>query len=170
MAKKWDKMLKWVPIVAAVLGLVAVVMIFVGAVSQKVLIGDPVVWNGLQVVFGYSETSSLGSLSTTVEFLKFSFMNLLPYLLVIAGIVLCVLSFLGKGNSFFAVIAAALFIVAAVFFFMTTVFTIPANVENIAEYNAEAYTLAAGPIVAGICSILAGLVSVTPTVLSKVMK
>ena len=166
MAKKCNKVAKFAPIVAAVLGVVAVVMIFVAAVVFPMDYLDDVTFTGLQVTFGYAETTDVFGSTVTTEVLKFSFMNLLPYLMVIGAIVLSVLAFLGKGNKFFAIIAAVLFIVAGVLFFLTVAFTIDANGEGLGE----GYVLGAGPIVAGICSILAGLVAAAPTVMGKVCK
>ena len=61
------------------------------------------------MTFGYSDRSA--------EIFLFSFANLLTYLLVVAGIVFTVLSFIGKLGKIVGIIAAVCFIVAGVFFF-----------------------------------------------------
>ncbi len=173
MAKKSaNSVAKWIPLVGAVLGLAAVVMLFVDAIAIEVL-NTRTAYTGLQVTFGFTkETEVLGSTVST-KMVEFSFMNLLAYLCAIGGIVLAVLSALGKGSKFFSFIAAALFVVAAVLFFLTlanTMMTVWKEAELTAEQLKDArsnYSLQAGPIVAGVCSILAAISCVVPVFLKK---
>ena len=158
---------KFAPVIAALLGVVAIVMLFLPAV-----VAGENSFNGLKAVFGWTKTtkSIVGTIET--EMLKFSFMNLLSYILVAVGVVLSVLTFLGKGNKFFALIAAACFIVAAVFFFCTIPFTVVADGWNklasaIGGNIKEGWKLGAGPIIAAICSILAAGTAVAPALLKK---
>ncbi len=164
-SKKVSKVTKWMPIAAAVLGVVSLVMIFVVAIMKDNAILDDTLYTGWQVTFGYSTTTDIGASTIVTTWLSFSFMNLLPYLLVIAAIVACVLSFLGNGNKLFALIAAACFIVAGGFFFLVLSFSLDSKGEVL-----QGYVLGAGPIVSGICSIVAALVSVTPFVFDKLGK
>ena len=156
---------KWAPVAAAVLGLVAVFMIFVASIVIRT--APDHYYTGLQVVFGYKENSF-------TEF-TFSFFNLLPYLLTLGGIVLVVLNFLGKGKDFFVWIAVALFVVAAILFFMTiaccwmTMFD-GATAAEIDEFKNETMLLGAGPIISGICTILAAIATATPFALDKLVK
>lgn len=159
---------KFAPVIAAALGVIAIIMLFVPAV----VLSEDTSYNGWQAMFGYTETTSLLGKEVKTEVLAFSFMNLLSLILVAAGIVLCVLSFLGKGNKFFALIAAACFIVAAVFFFLTLVFTIAGTGLTLdgtlaQEKVKEGWKIGAGPIIAGILSILAACSTVAPALLKK---
>ena len=77
--------------------------------------------------------------------------NLLTYLLALAALVLLILKLaMPKQAKVLNLIAAFLLILAGVFFFLTNQFTIFAG-----ENAARIYSLAAGPIVAGILSIVA---------------
>lgn len=166
----YKKIEKFIPVIAALLGVVAIIMLFLPAV----VVSEDVSYNGWQAIFGLTKTEKTLLGEANVEYLVFSFMNLLTLILVAAGIVLCVLSFIGKGNKFFAFIAIACFIVAAVFFFLTVAFTTAGSVYtldgNLAQEKVkEAWKLGAGPIIAGILSILAGLVVSVPVV-AKLLK
>lgn len=159
---------KFAPVIAAALGVIAIIMLFVPAV----VVGEDTSYNGWQAMFGYTKTTEALGKEIKTEILAFSFMNLLSLILVAAGIVLCVLSFLGKGNKFFAFIAAACFIVAAVFFFLTLAFTMAGSSitldGNLAQEKVkEGWKLGAGPIIAAILSILAAGSSVAPALLKK---
>ena len=171
----YKKIEKFIPLIAAALGVVAIIMFFLPAVViPATKLTEEVNYNGWQAIFGLTETSKVLGNEVKTEYLAFSLMNLLTLILVAAGIVLCVLSFLGKGNKFFAFIAIACFIVAAVFFFLTVAFTTAGAVYtfdgNLAQQKVkEAWKLGAGPIIGGILSILAGLVVSVPVV-AKLLK
>ena len=55
-------------LVSVLLGVIAVIMIFLPAIGVK---DSETTYTGLQIVFGYSEKTVLG----TAEFFAFSFMN-----------------------------------------------------------------------------------------------
>ena len=80
MAKRKSSVGKPLSFVAAVLGLVAVVMLFLPAIGIK---DTDTTYTGLQITFGYQE-SLLGFEYTVFDF---SFMNLLTY--IRAGLWLC---------------------------------------------------------------------------------
>ena len=160
---------KFAPLAAAVLGFVAVVMIFFASI---VLVQNNGFYTGLQVVFGLVRESTLG---TKIVIIGFNFFNLLPYLFAIAGIVVCLLNFLGKGKPVFVWIAVGCFALAALFFFLTIpLFWAPTfeggTAAEIDELKAKFLALGVGPIVSGICSILAALATATPFVLDKLGK
>ena len=75
-------------LVAAALGVVAVVMMFARVVEYEVL-KETVGFKGSEVVFGYTN-------ELDVKTLKFSFMALLPYVLVLVGVVLTLLNTFAK--------------------------------------------------------------------------
>lgn len=163
MAKKKTKMKSYLPLAAAIFGVLALIMLFLPAI----VVGDES-YNGLKVVFGYTEKAEVFGSTIETKILKFSFMNLLPYLLVIGGIVLNVLN-RKNGSKLFALIATACFIVATVFFFCTIGSTVLAGDMNdkIVEAIKDEWKLGVGSILAAICSILAGLASITPVVMKK---
>lgn len=140
--------------VALALGVVAICMLFVNAVATPdvktalaTVEGEKV--TGLQVAFGYSEKE--------IEILGFSFMALLPWILVIAGVVLTALStFSKKGSKLFDFISIAAFIVAGVLFFIMPNFMVFAETLAGAVWEALEWKLAIGSIVAAVCSIVAG--------------
>lgn len=148
---------KIVAIAATVLGVVALIMLFVPQLAYKSATGfdkgDPL--TGLQITFGYSEKD--------VAILNFSFGNLLTYILLIVAIVFAVLALLGKLGKIAPIVSAACFVLAGVFFFCAQAFTV-VNVGKLTGDGANAvreafnktHTLGAGAIVGGILSILAG--------------
>ncbi|MBR2903242.1 MAG: hypothetical protein IKC37_01210 [Clostridia bacterium] len=162
---------KFAPIIASVLGLVAIVMIFCTAMVNAEDANE--VYAGWQVVFGYSLATKVGNSTTYTPIFAFSFMNLVPYILVLGGIALSVLLFLGKGNKILFWVAVALFAVAAVFFFLTWVGAIrePSMLGDYVVKSGEelkqALTIGFGPIVAGICSILAAAAASAPFFIEK---
>ena len=166
MAKKKSKsnLGKIFGVVAAVLGLVAICMIFVDTIKipdteifGKVVEGKG--YSGLDVVFGFK--------SEDVAVFNFSIIALLPYLLIIAGVVLSVLNCARKGNKVLDFVTAGLFIVAAVLCFLMPSFvvcsdTLPGKIA--AEVD---YTLAVGAIVSAISSIFAAIVVAAKSIIQK---
>ena len=153
--------------VAALLGLLALVMAFVPSVT---IASCELAFTGINVTFGFSKITQFGNSVIATPFLAFSFMNFLTYALVIAGIALVVLSFLNIGGKYIPFIAAACFLLAALFFFLQVQFTLPTedlvtvvktyNPRDALEktFNAKNYfALGTGAIVAAISSILAAL-------------
>lgn len=143
---------KWFPLISLVAGVLALVCILMACVKSST--GSA---SGLEVCFGKKE-----------EMLKFSIMNLLPYVLAIAG---GVVAFLGakKGNKIMAYVAIACFAVAAVFFFMATNFVTWDNVipkEMQKEMN-KALDLGIGSILAAIFSLLGAVAVVLDTFVVK---
>lgn len=156
---------------AVLLGLVAFFMLFAPAIKYTVKVGslsNSTTYKGTQIVFGYTAKADTIVGSIEGEVFKFSFMNLLPYILVLAGIVFSVLSALGKLGSLSKIIAAACFVVAGVLFFMAITFTAYAsdNADVVKSFK-ENCSLQAGPIVAGILSILAGVSALAPMFIKK---
>lgn len=109
MAKKKSKkqISSIVSLISAALGIVALVMIFLPAIGVK---DTEKTYTGLQIVFGYKTKIVISE----VTVFEFSFMNLLTYLLVIAGVIFTVLGLLGKGSKFATFIAAICFLVGGI--------------------------------------------------------
>lgn len=145
-----------------------VVMLFVPAVKYL-----DESYNGLKVVFGYSISKEvLGSTVTTTIF-KFSFMNLLTYLLVIAALVLTLLQ-VKKANKLFNYVTIGLTLVAGIFFLLTKNFTVVSDsAQKLYEAAGSSFAkdenvkLLFGPIFAAICSFLCCGLCVTKVVLKK---
>jgi len=155
-------LLNWI---SAVLGIVAVVMLFLPFLSAEAL-GKTETVNGLSVIFGNEDKG-----------LAFSFMNFLTLLLVLGGIALAVLSAL-KGNKLASYGATLCLLLAGIFFFCgLNFFTLVIEegtpdkfVDGAYELARELYDLGVGAIIAGICSILAAISAVGSTVIDKLLK
>lgn len=163
MAKRKSSVGKPLSFVAAVLGLVAVVMLFLPAIGIK---DTDTTYTGLQITFGYKE-SLLGFEYTVFDF---SFMNLLTYILAVVGIVFSVLSAMGKGSKFAAFIAVAAFAVSGVFFFLSVSYTLPnEDASKIISFVGgdikDVLTLAYGAIIGGVASLLAAVCNLGKIVL-----
>lgn len=154
--------------VAALLGIVTIVMLAAPGISYTL------------EVFGQKATTKYSMAQLTFGNkdggFAFSFMNFLPFLLVIAGIALCVITAL-KGNKFTAFIAAVCFLAAGILFFCCKQLIVfdtgdltgdlkDAAVE-IAKETIKEFKLGVGAILAGILSILAALASAGAAVLGK---
>lgn len=140
--------------VAAVLGLVAVLMMFAPALSGGK--NSDAAISGFKVAFGYSEKTVLGD----ANILNFSFMYFLAFLLALVGIVFAVLTFLGKLGKISPIVAAACLLIAGILFFCAVPLCNP-NIESkeLVKAFKDALSLGAGAIVGGIFSIIAALAS-----------
>ena len=162
--------------VTALFALIAVLMIFAPSIFIK---NGENAYTGMNVVFGLV-TVKEGFMGSTVtsEYFAFSFMNLLTYLLALAGVACAVLSFLKIGVKYMPLITSAVLLVAGIFFFMQTQFCIPldattaqaglANPEYITlggTFPTKAFLgLGAGSIIGGIFSIISALAILTKPV------
>ena len=154
-----DKIKKYAPLAALVLGVIAVIMIFLPSVVVEVM-GESESWNGFVTAFGNED-----------EGFKLGFMNLLNWLILIGGVVCAFLSWKKPEKKLFAYIAIAALLVAGIFFFCTVAFT---NLDGVSKEVAKEVKkfmdLGAGAIIAGICSILSALCVATPVVLDYLKK
>lgn len=163
------KYLKYVGLGMAGLALISLIMVFVSAIG-----GDSKM-TGLEAIFGYSEefTTIMGG-EGKLELTKFSFMNLLTYLLVI-GVGACgVLSFL-KGDEKLLYVAIGLAVLAAIFFLLTKSFIVlTQDMKDLFELAgktfAEEAELGAGPIIGAICMFLAAAAGGAKVVIEKFVK
>ena len=138
--------------VAVILGIVAIVMMFVPSIGVK---DTDTTFKGIDATFGYQGTVPV--INTKYTVFEFSIMNLISYILVAVGVVFTILGALGRGSKFAGFIAAGAFIVAGVFFFLMPQYTV---------FNSEAtkyfgnlndnLKLGAGAIVSAVCSLVAG--------------
>lgn len=154
--------------VAALLGIVAVIMLAAPGISYTL------------EVLGQKNTTSYSLANLTFGYEKggfaFSFMNFVPFLLVVAGIVLCALTAL-KGGKITAFVAAGCFLVAGILFFCCKQLIVfntgdltgeakDAAVE-LAKAAIKEFKLGAGAIMAGILSILSAVACAGSAVLGK---
>lgn len=134
------------------LGVAAICMMFVTSVEFKGL-----TYTGLQTAFGYTKETDVLVATAKTEIFAFSFMNLLTYILALAGVVLCLLNMLAhKSSKLFAFVSAAAFIVSAVFFFLTPQFSIPMVLGKSVQGSVE-LALGIGSILGGVFSGIAGV-------------
>ena len=147
---------------AVLFAIAAVCMMFLNAV--ELVSGENVLkqYTGVQVAFGYSETYPLIG---EVKFLNFSIMNLLPYILALAGAVVALLAALSKKSFLLNIIAVACFVAAAVFFFTAASYVSVGSdnelVKNIVDAlkNGDNLKIAIGSILGGVFSIVAAACS-----------
>ena len=143
-----EKLKKYLPLVAGILAIVAVVMMFLPAVEFYGATNS-----GLQVTFG-------------MEGWSFSFMSLLTYVLALVGAVLCFMA--AKKDSFILnIVAAIVLVVAAIFFFMAPNFAMGPGGITAAQIGCSA---GIGAVLGGVCSILAAVGIAVPAVLNKLGK
>lgn len=150
MAKKKSNAGQLISFVSVILGIAALVMLFLPVVQVKEI---GTTYSGLNVTFGYKEKVVVAE----AEIFKFSFMNLLTYILAAAGILFAILSALAKGGKFASFISAVAFLVAGVFFFLVISFSVLPVEGALGDAFKDTLALAYGSIVGGVASILAGL-------------
>ena len=134
--------------VAILAGIAAAAMLFLPAVAVK---DSETTYTGLQIAFGYSEKLPVIG---EVDIFKFSFMNLLTYILAVAGA-------LGRGGKLLSFIAAAAFIASGVFFLLSPSFciindTVSSVITLFGGNVAENLSLAVGSIVGAVAAFVAG--------------
>ena len=133
--------------VAALLGVTAVVMLFLPNVALK---NGNTTFTGLQIVFGYSKTVLLSD----IQVLQFSFMNLLVYLLAIGGVVFALI---GGNGKLFTLISVAAFVAAGVLFIISPSFVLANSAAEQAGIKlSQGLKLAYGSIVGAVVTFLAG--------------
>ena len=165
-SKKNSSLGKLLYLLATVLGVVAIVMMFVDTVKVPdtdlgvlgTIEGEG--YSGMKIAFGYKEDD--------VAILKFSFMGILPYLLVLAGTVLALVNaFAKKGNKIFDFVSMIALIVAGVLFFIMPNFMVFADNLIAKGLSGIDYELAVGAIVSAISAIASGAVVLVKTLLKK---
>lgn len=167
-SKNKNSAAKFLPAIAALFGVVAIVMFFLPAVVAKENAESS--YNFFKIAFGYKETSE-GIINVTVTHLNFSFMNLLTVLFVVGGTVLTVCNYLGKGkNNLFGFVAAICFVAAGVFFLLAVGFTsfnedLTTIIGKLGGDIKEYYKLGIGSIIGAIVSFLAAVSAAAPAFL-----
>ena len=153
---------------AVLFAIAAVCMMFLNAV--ELVSGENVLaqYTGVQVAFGYSETYPIIG---EVKFLNFSIMNLLPYILALAGAVVALLAALSKKSFLLNIIAVACFVAAAVCFFTAASYvsvagsegsgTLNVLVKNIVDAlkDGDNLKIAIGSLLGGVFSVVAAACS-----------
>ena len=158
--KRTNSLTQIVTAAAVLLGLVAIAMIFVPTIGIK---DSETTFTGLQLAFGYTKSVKVGLAAITVTYFEFSFMNLLTYILALAGTVVALMGLIKNSfaSGLFRIIAAACFIISGVFFFMSLNFCIPNTTATeafklIGDIKSNG-VLAIGAYIGGITAIIAGV-------------
>lgn len=175
MAKKKNSVSKYTSLLAILLAIASACMIFCTAIVYKVSdSADPINFTGMQVTFGYTANALEGitsSIKAEINYFAFSFMNLLPYILLLVGIVFAVLKVVGgKNNSkMFSFVAAACFIAGGVLMFCVVPFSALGTNEILGKafstLDKQYMSLGVGAIVGGVLGILGGTVELADLVL-----
>ena len=178
MAKKKNSVSKYTSLLAILLAIASACMIFCTAIVYKVSdSADPINFTGMQVTFGYTSTqnilegiTSAIKIEGSINYFAFSFLNLLPYILLLAGIVFAVLKVVGgKSNSkMFSFVAAACFIAGGVLMFCVVPFSVLGTNELVQTFSVlkkQYMSLGVGTIVGGVLGILGGTVELADLVL-----
>ena len=147
--------------VAILLGLVAALLIFAGAIAPKEGAGDPI--SGASIAFGNKDDKTVASL------------YILAFLLPLVGVILSVLTLLGKGGKVVPIIAAVCFVVGGIFYFLPLELVTPdlgklssaEAIKNFRDMLKKVATVGLGAIFGGILSILAGCASVATLFVKK---
>jgi hypothetical protein len=158
-------------LVAIAAGVVALCMIAMpsltieGKLATFGLAEDLTNYSGLKVVFGAK--------TEKYEYILFSFMNLLPYILVLVGLVVLALKVLGKMGGLANIIAVVAFVAAGVLFLLVPNFTILSEGFEAAIKVANLLTevvslkLATGALISAVCSFVAGVCALVPVFVKK---
>ena len=146
MSKKKVQLKLIFDVLAVVLSVVAICMMFVKSVYvQGVLKAE---YTGLEATFGCVNSD------TDLSFLEFSFMNLLPYILLVGAVVLIVLSVCGMAKGKLTrYLSCGLLVASGVLFFCIGAFVVPGDFY-VVKVTTE---LAVGSIVAGSCALVAAV-------------
>ena len=152
-------------IAALALGVVAVGMIAMATINIEGSVGSlkgTTGFTGIKVVFGSEKDLTL-----------FSFMNLIPYILLVVGVLLMALKVHGKmNNGLINIVAVALFVGAGVMFILAPNFTIFTDAFTVLlkagiKTGLVKKTLAMGGLVSAICSFAAGACSLVSMFVKK---
>ena len=113
------------------------------------------------ITFGHSMEVAEG---ISVEIFKFSFPNLLTYILIAGGMVSAVLALLGKGGKIVSFVAAGLFLVGGVLYLCA------GKLLVLAGEDSGMYTIGIGSILGGVFSILAACSAACTAILPMFLK
>ena len=157
MAKK-KKGLSLKVLFALISALLGVVSICLMAAPAAVVKDTGLTYSGAQLTFGYTREGIL----VNAKVFNFSFLNLLPYILVLVGLVFSILTVLGKLGKFAPFVSAGCYLAAGVLFFLVIIMCSPytaVDSGDLADAAKELYSLGVGAIVSGILGILASACS-----------
>ena len=149
-----DKIKKWLPLGAAVAGVLALILYIACPAVVAEAFGVKESYSGAKAMFGFESWG---------EKVKGIFWCVVALILLVAAVVVSVLSYMKPENKLFALIAAACFAVAAIFLFSTKGFFCTGH--EIQKEVAEFYKLGAGSIIAAILSIVGAGAAICPVVL-----
>lgn len=160
MAKRKSGLSFWLTIVSIACGVASICMMFLKSIKlttvEKITgLKTSSEYTGLQAVIGYTENK--------VSALKFSFLNLLPYILLVIAIIISVLALFGmtKGK-IVKFVVCGLFIVSGVLFFCESQFIVLGDLfknelTGLLKTVELQRSLGLGAIIAGSCSLVGGV-------------
>lgn len=131
----------------------------IGEIQDK--LAEHTKFNGMQIVFGYSETYAEGSiLESTLNILNFSFVALIPLILVVAGIVLNI-----PKSKLLSLIGVVCFVAAAVMLIFVPNYVSIAGSDSLGA--ADYYQPAVGAYLGMVCSAICAILGLGRTLLIK---
>ncbi|MBQ9714068.1 MAG: hypothetical protein IJV83_05590 [Clostridia bacterium] len=152
-----DKIKKYLPLVAAGLAALAVIL---GLACDAVVYGKDTMFetgqSGWETVF----PAEVMAMIMVMPFLTF--------LLVIVGGIQSLKAYFDPENEKASYIATACFLVAGIFFFFFKLFF--CNAADMSKDLKKEYDLGVGAIIGAICSLLAAVAAVLPIVMKKLKK
>lgn len=167
--KKSKSSLNLFNLAAIILGVVALCMIAVASLTVKGSVfglSGETNYSGLKAVFGYKDGDT--------TYLLFSFLNLLPYLFVLASVVILAMQMFGKANSsIMSFVVFGLFVASGVLFLFAPAFTNFSegyqNAIDLANTLTKVVTkeLGIGAIISACASFAAGLCVLLPKFIKK---
>jgi hypothetical protein len=147
----------------ALLALVAIVMAFTTCVKLNGVLTGTTDYTGLQATFGYTDKYDN-------QMFAFSFVNLITYLLLLAGFVLVLLKAFGTTKSKTVdYVVIALFLVAAILFFLMPTLAVSPYADNANKILAGSVTrgLGVGAILSAILLLCSAFTLLVKTLLKK---
>ena len=156
MSKKKNGLNLWYAC-ATILALVAVIMMFVTNINIVGKISEEVHYacNGMQVTFGFKDGN--------LEVYSFSILNLITYLLLIAGLVLTLLKLLNVLKSKMVdFVIICLLLVSGIFFFLMPNFAVCPYASSLVVLK-----LGVGAIIAGVLALVSAIVIAAKALMKK---
>lgn len=169
MAKKQkSNIIQLFPIIGTVLGIIAVVMIFLPAISIK---DTEVTYTGLQTAFGYTQEGLFGD---RIIF-KFSLILFVGFIIAIGAVAFAVFHLLTPKNKSFLLFAVVCFVLSALcYFFQIELLSVGDGFlsELVGSYlnpdlAKETMQLGVGAVVGGIASVLSAIACALPIFIKK---
>lgn len=162
--KQQGRLIQLFPIIGVVLGCIAVLMMFLPAISME---GTKVTYTAWQTAFGYTEETFLSA----ITYFNFSLILFIGSIIAVAAIVFALYHYLSPKGNLFALLAVLCFVLSALCFFFQVylasigdgfmfggIFGEFLNANDVRK-NMQ---LGVGAIIGGIVSLLGAMVCLLP--------